>query len=66
MKKCILATKMCTVENTSKMESLSPMYQLAHDEAVEHEEKWSLFDGIECPDSKDEKTILELLEKYSK
>ena len=49
-----------------EMESLSPMYQLAHDEAVEHEEKWSLFDGVECPDSKDEKTILQLLEKYSK
>ena len=46
-----------------EMETLSPMYQLAHDEAVEHVEQWSLYDNVKRPDRKDEKAILKALNR---
>lgn len=47
-------------------ETLSPLYLVAPGETIEHIEEWSLFGGVKKPAKNDEKTILEIAEKYVK
>ena len=38
----------------TESETLSPLKTVAHGESIEHTEEWTLFDGIEIPESTNE------------
>lgn len=51
-------------ENLLEIKSLSPIYTLEPQNTIKHVENWSLFECLDKFNSKDEKTIKEIINKY--